>query len=239
MTNLFAFVGGVAGAVIGWVSAALLAFALSGYYDVSDFEGQRGMASIFFFGPIGGVIGLMLGTWVALRLKSGVKVGAKGLALRLPVVIVGIAALIGVVYSAFHWFSPVLNPNGQAPRLGFEIRLPPGAAIPDAGFDVRLLTEKNIMPASLDPGSARDETGRAVISGSVDLYYRSSWRILELRLPSRPEHLFVLRTAARPGHNPDFGKWEHVSSVGNGTDRPRLSTSDDAYDIRYRVLWPN
>jgi hypothetical protein len=30
-----------------------------------------------------------------------------------------------------------------------------------------------------------------------------------------------------------------VSNVGNETNRPRLATADDAYDVRYRVIWPD
>lgn len=239
MTNLIAFLGGLAGTVIGWIVAALLAFLLSGYYGVSDFEGQRGMASIFFFGPIGGVIGLILGTWLALRLRAGSKVGGKALAVRVPIVIAGLVALVAAIFAALHWFSPVLNPDGRPPRLAFEIRLPHGAAVPASPYSATLFTERNTMPATLDAGARQDDSGRPVLSGSVDLYYRSSWRILEIKTPNQPEHLFVLRTGARPGHDADFGDWEHVSSVGNGTDHPRLATPDDAYDIRYRVIWPD
>jgi MFS family permease len=239
MTTLIAFLGGLAGAVIGWIAAAAIALVLSGYYGVSDFEGQRGMTAIFFFGPIGGLIGLILGTWLALRLRAGTKVGPRSLAVRLPVVVAGIAALVAAIVGALYWFSPVLNPNGAAPRLAFEIKLPLGAAIPTGAYTVALLTERNTMPATLDAGTTTDEGGRPVLSGTVDLYYRSSWRILELKAPDLPEQIFVLRTGARPGHDAAFGNWEHVSSVGNGTDHPRLATPADAYDIRYRVIWPD
>ncbi len=239
MTNLIAILGGLIGAAAGWAAAAAIALVLSGYYGVSDFEGARGMAAIFFFGPIGGVLGLILGVWLTLSLQAGTKVGAKTLLMRLPIVLAGIAALAGATFGALYWYSPILNPNGQSPRLAFEIKLPPGSAVPDNGVSVTLFTEKNNMPATLDAGSRRDESGRPIISGTVDLYFRSSWRMVELKMPNTAEQIFVLRTSARPGHDADFRNWEHVSSVGNGTDRPRLATPDDAYDIRYRVIWPD
>lgn len=239
MTTFFAILGGLVGAVVGWVAAAAIAIALSGYYGVTDFEGARSMTAIFFFGPIGGFLGLIIGTWLALRLRAGKKVGGKALAVRLPVVLAAIAGLIAATIGALYWASPILNPNGPAPRLAFEIKLPAGSAVPASGIDINLITEKNTMPASLGTGSGPDESGRPVISGSVELAYRSSWRIVELKIPNAPEHLFVLRTSARPGHDASFGTWEHVSNVGNGTSHPRLATPDDAYDIRYRVIWPD
>jgi MFS family permease len=239
MTNLFAILGGLVGAVVGWIAAAAIAIVVSGYFGVSDFEGQRGMAAIFFFGPIGGIVGLVVGTWFALRLRSGAKVGSKGLALRLLVVIIAIAGLAIAAFTLLYRFNPILNPNGLAPRLAFEIKLPAGSAVPAKGIEVNLNTERNTMPATLIAGAAPDESGRPVLSGSVELYYRSSWRIVELKIANTPEHLFVLRTGARPGHDDDFGNWEHVSNVGNGTDHPRLATPEDAYDIRYRVIWPD
>jgi hypothetical protein len=239
MTTVFAILGGLAGAVAGWVAAAAIAIFLSGYYGVSDFEGARSMTAIFFFGPIGGLIGLIIGVWLALRLRAGKKVGGKAVAARLPVVLAAVAGLVVATIGVLYWYSPILNPNGPAPRLAFEIRLPAGLAIPASGIDINLITEKNSMPATLDTGAAREESGRPVISGSVELAYRSSWRIVELKTPNTPEQLFVLRTGARPGHDPSFGQWEHVSSVGNGTSHPRLATPEDAYDIRYRVIWPD
>lgn len=239
MTTLIAILGGLAGLVVGWVGAAALAIAISGYFGVSDFEGARGMAAVFFYGPMGGAIGLIIGAWLALRLRAGTKVGGKALAVRLPIVIAAIAGLAAATVGGLYWFSPVLNPNGPSPRLAFEIKLPAGSAVPDGGTSVTLFTEKNNMPATLDAGSRRDESGRPVISGSVDFYYRSSWRLIELKMPGVPEQIFVLRTGARPGHDADFRNWEHVSSVGNGTDHPRLATPEDAYDIRYRVIWPD
>lgn len=239
MTNIIALLGGLFGAAIGWVLAAVLASVLGGYYGVTDFEGARGMIAVFTFGPIGGLLGLIIGVWLALRLKSGAKVTGKAVAIRLPIVLAGIAGLVAGTVGVLYWFSPILNPSGASPRLAFEIRLPAGASVPERGLDVSLFTEKNTMPATMDAGVVRRDGERPVIAGTVELTYRSSWRILELKMPGVPEHIFLIKVGARPGHDANFRDWEHVSNVGNETNRPRLATADDAYDIRYRVIWPD
>lgn len=237
MTTFIAILGGLIGAALGWIAAAALALFLSSTYGVSDFEGARAMGAIFFVGPMGGLVGLIAGVWLALRLRTGQAVGGKALALRVPVVLAAISGLVAAVIGVLYWYSPILNPNGASPRLAFEIRLPPGVAPPATGLDVSLFTERNTMPATL-AGLQRRDGDRLVLSGDVELTYRSSWRLLEFKMPDKPEQIFVLRLSARPGHDRAFRDWEHVSSVGNGTDHPRLATDADAYDIRYRVIWP-
>ncbi|HEX2840906.1 hypothetical protein [Hyphomicrobium sp.] len=236
MTTSIAILGGLIGAVLGWIASAASALLLSGYYGISDFEGARAMGSIFFFGPMGGLVGLVTGVWLALRLRTGQAVGGKALALRVPVVLAALCGLAAAVIGVLYWYSPILNPNGASPRLAFEIRLPSGVTPSATGLDVSLFTERNTMPATLAATQLRDGD-RIVLSGDVELAYRSSWRILELKIPGTPEHIFVLRLSARPGHDRAFRDWEPVSNVGNGTDHPRLATDADAYEIRYRVIW--
>lgn len=236
MTYIFAIMGGLAGAALGWTLTAAAALAISGYMGVSDFEGARAMGAIWGIGPIGGLVGLVAGVWLVLRYRGGHK-GFKALAVRLPFVIASIAGLVAATFGALYWMRPILNDNGPAPQLAFEIRLPPGEA-PPADAAVTLFTERNSMPGTIDAGTAHRDGDRPVLTGTVELYYRSSWRLLELKAAGLPEHLFVLRLAARPGNDAEFRDWEHVSNVGNDTDRPRKATDADAYDIRYRVVWP-
>lgn len=67
-TFLLALLAGIAGCALGWVAAAALAIGLGGYFGLSDFEGQRAMTAIFAIGPIGGLIGLVVGfVWTVTR----------------------------------------------------------------------------------------------------------------------------------------------------------------------------
>ena len=67
MKVLITVLSGLAGAIIGWVAAAALTIAFGGYFGLTEFEGQRSMTAIFGIGPIGGVVGLIAGLWLALR----------------------------------------------------------------------------------------------------------------------------------------------------------------------------
>jgi hypothetical protein len=70
-TELRAFlavIAGIVGLAVGYGAAAFLSYVIMGWAGVSDFEGERAMTSAFAWGPLGGVIGLGLGIWLALRL---------------------------------------------------------------------------------------------------------------------------------------------------------------------------
>lgn len=70
MRIIVAVLAGVVGLVLGWAIAAFGFLIVGGFLGVSDFEGQRAMLAFFAIGPIGGVIGLILGIWTSRRIKS-------------------------------------------------------------------------------------------------------------------------------------------------------------------------
>jgi hypothetical protein len=235
MTYLLAVVGGILGGALGWIAAAAITLLIAGALGVSDFEGGRAMQAIWGAGPIGGLVGLIAGIWLVLRLRSGRTTPGR-MAGRIGLVVVGVGALTGSVLAYFYATQPVLNPNGIAPRLVFEIRLPVGDT-PDA-LKVELHTQKNVMPADLEHGK-RVDGGRPIIAGSVELYYRSAWRNLVLKTSDGVDRIFMLKLAPSPGHARDLGAWEHLAfTAGPGPSEPVRATADDHFDVRYRVAWP-
>ena len=239
MTFILAVLGGILGAALGWVAAAFAAIVISGYLGVSDFEGARGMLAVWGIGPFGGLLGLIGGIWLVLRAR-GLR-SFKATAVRMPLVMGGIAALTaGGLWIAYE-MRPGLNSNGAPPRLMFEIKLPAGTKLPASrdAIGINLATEKNTMPGAVFASEDRMDGDRPVITGSVEITYRSSWRLLELKLPGEPDRLFVLKLASRPGHDKEFRDWEHVTHVADtGDNRPRMAGPQDVFDIRYRVAWP-
>ena len=235
-TLLLSLLAGIAGAAIGWIAAAALTIFLGGYLGISDFEGGRGMLAVWGIGPIGGLVGLIAGIVLVLRKRGGFSLGA--IAWRVPAVIAAIIAIAAAGFWFFYETRPVLNTNGPAPRLAFEVRLPPGLA-PADGIKAELHTEKNKMPASLSRETPRIEDGRSIVTGSVEMYYRSSWRLLEVRVPGQDDRIFQIGLPAGPRRSTDFGKWERAQFVAApGLTQPRKATADEAFEIRYRVLWP-
>jgi hypothetical protein len=61
MIYILAFLAGVIGAGAGFFLAAVLGSVLAGALGGSSFEGAAGYLAVFGFGPVGGLIGLILG----------------------------------------------------------------------------------------------------------------------------------------------------------------------------------
>lgn len=67
MKAFVVLLGGLAGAIVGWVIAAVATMLLGGYFGLTEFEGEKSMTAIFGIGPMGGVAGLIAGLWLAVR----------------------------------------------------------------------------------------------------------------------------------------------------------------------------
>jgi hypothetical protein len=238
-TFLVALLGGVVGLVAGAVAGALAGGFVAAAGHMSNFEGAAGYFVVFVCAPAGALIGLLLGVWLALR----VRVGSRSLGavvvyggLTLGVVLAGAAAVIALML----FFDETLNRNAAKPQALFEIRLPPGTRLDDdrRGIEVELDTERNTASAFFDE-EWHDDGDRPVISGGVELAFRTTQRILVLKMKGEPDRLFRLKLPGRPGHSDEFGAWQHVDFVADRGPQPRPATAADQYDIRYRPRDPN
>jgi hypothetical protein len=92
----------------------------------------------------------------------------------------------------------ILNPNGAPPRLMFEIKLPPNHEPPAMlrALEISLDTRKNQMLGAWSADKVRRENDRVVITGTVELYFRTSPRFLVMKLPSKNDIIFQLKLAA-------------------------------------------
>jgi len=236
MTYLKAFLAGILGVAVGGALGAGLASLLAPALGITDFEGAAGYFVVFVGGPVGALLGFVLGAAFVLRRAGHRGFGAIGgrLVLLLACVVVLGAATLG----AFWLMRPIVNPDGPAPQLVFEIRLPPGAEPPPADRDaVELQTSRNRMPARLT--GTRREDGRMVLAGSVEMYYRTSQRTLVLTMPDRTDVLFDIRLGRSPAHAPSFTPWQNADHVApSGKAEIRRATPADRYEIRYRTEWP-
>lgn len=231
---LAAIVGGAVGAFLGFSIAALLAPLMG----ISSFEGAAGYFAVFIGGPIGGLAGLLLGAVLVLRWRGPHTAG--GIAGRLGVVVIGIAGAAAAAFGVTYYVTQdTVNPNGAAPQLVFEIKLPPGAK-PPGGDDwpIELTTSKNRMPALIQLETARDDGGRPVIAGLVEMYYRTTQRILVMTMPDKTDVLFDIKLAGKPKHSKEFSAWQRVDWIGEvGKSETRRATAADQYEIRYRADW--
>jgi hypothetical protein len=69
MGVFWGIIGGIVGLVVGFVATAIVSYFVMGTLGVADFEGERGMTSAFALGPLGGLVGLGLGVWLALTIR--------------------------------------------------------------------------------------------------------------------------------------------------------------------------
>jgi MFS family permease len=237
MTYLLAILGGIAGAAIGYLIGAFGTLLILMSMTVPDREGGLGYFAFFFVGPIAGVIGLIAGVWLVLRFWGGhrgfVPIAGRGL-----IVIGAIAALVtaGIVIR----LNTLEQFQGLEPRLEFEIRLPAGKPAPEKrAVDIQLHTDKNKSDALLFDEWLRQDGGRAVLHGQVPLYFRTSQRILVLKLAREPDRLFMLRLWASPSYTKTFGAWQKLDYVAAAAEQPRKPDPGDDFELRFRVFDPS
>ncbi|MFH1343794.1 MAG: hypothetical protein ABIL01_21680 [Pseudomonadota bacterium] len=226
MKNSLHIVGGVMGAVAGFL-ATLLIFDLAGFGNPAD-PIQSGMLMLLVFAPAGAIAGLVVGTAFGMRWRG--RQDAGGLARNSLKAFGVVVALCAAAGGAYFWYAvstatPWLNPNAATPLLQFEVRLPAGAALPSVAQDVaiELQTDRNSMPGETKFNRFRRDGDRGVIVGEVELAYRTAYRQLEIRIKGQPDRTFPIGLSGKAPHASQPGPWEKHA---------------DGSEIRYRAQWP-
>ena len=240
MAVLRAVLGGILGMIVGYFVAALLSSVIMGWYGVTDFEGARGMGAAFVFGPMGGLAGLVGGIWLGLRLGGKQPVGRTlkraGLALLAIVAIAG-AGLAIQYFSVPHH----LEYDGSNASLEFELRAPAAFVLPaDAhAIDVTLDTETTHLDGVWYDPALRRESDWQILAGTVELYDRTSKRLLVFKFPDGRDRIFRPALAAKPDPAEGWSNWRQVDFVGvPGQQQAMKPGPDDPFELRYRVrVW--
>jgi len=235
-TFLLAVIAGAAGAVAGYVAAAFAAILFAAATGMSNVEGAAGMFAVFAVGPVGGLIGLVLGIVLVLRRRRP-RPGLGAIAVRGMLAVAAIVALVAGGIGVAHLMRDTVNPNGAAPRLMFDLKLPPGTAGDAKALTVELHTDKNVAPGIVFDRPERREGDRIVVSGSVELYFRTSQRLLVVKRRGEPDRLFRLALSASPKHAREPGAWQKVDFAAGPGEQPRKAAGGDDYELRYRVAW--
>jgi len=235
MRYVVAVLGGIVGAVAGWLVSAAAAVWIAGWCGMSDFEGGRGMFAAFVVGPVGGLLGMVGAAWAVLRAGErrapfGRTVGR--VAAVLGIIGLLIAAAIGLRLATLDTYT-----NEAPPRLEFELRLPAGVAAPDpTALRVELQTDKNVSPGQLDDAWIAADGGAHVITGSASLDFKTSGRVLVVGLPGQPARLFRLRLSRDPETTAAPGPWRRADHLDTPAEaQPRPAPADDPLELRARV----
>lgn len=235
MSYLLALLAGLAGAILGWMAAAMLGIGIAGALGVSDFEGAAGMFAVFGAGPVGALFGLAIGVVLVLR-KRGHRSFAAIMG-RSLVVLALLAGFGGGGIKLLQMWQDDPGRNGPKPVAEFEIRAPKGFEIERQGLSVALHTDSAAIPADLRSDGPSSHDGHAIVKGGVALDARAARRILVLSLPHQPNRLFQLDLPATPKIAAEFGTWRKADFIDDpATDRaPRKAPDGDGFEIRVRV----
>jgi MFS family permease len=236
MTYILAFIAGVAGAAAGYVLAAALGAVLAPMLGIPSFEGAAAYFAGFLVGPIGGLLGLVLGLWLVFRYKGGYR-GFSAIAGRSAIVIAGIALLV-VVGIQIRLATVENFPGGRNPQMDFEIRLPASAAIPNRqALDFEMQAGSQRSGGLLRDEWLRHDGERPVLVGFVQLFTRTSQRMLVVSRPGEPKLIFQIRLSATPTVSERYGEWRRVDFVDDmkADSQPRRPGPAENFEIRYRV----
>jgi hypothetical protein len=226
MRNSLPIIGGVIGAVAGFV-AALLALELVGFGNRAD-PIMSGLLALLVFAPAGAIAGLVFGTWLGMLWRGAKTAGGLGRnSLKSFGVVIALCAAAGGTYGwyAISTATPWLNRNGATPILKFEVRLPAGMALPATAQDVaiELQTDLNRMPGETKFDQFRRDGDRGVMVGEVELAFRTAYRQLEIKIKGQPDRVFPIRLTGKAPHTAKLGPWQPEA---------------DGSEIRYRAEWP-
>jgi hypothetical protein len=228
-TIVIAAVAGLAGFGGVFFIGALIASFAAGPLHISTMEGGRGYFAVLI-GMLAGVVGFVGAAWLVLRRRGvrGVRVALGGIA-AFALIIVSAASAVGIWYS----MQPhVLNRNGPEPLLRLEIRAPQNIAI-FADATAELTTDRNTADVVLEKA---DET--ATRRGYVPLYYRTSHRLLALKLPDGGARLYNLRLPANPMPKKyhAWSEWQKPDFVDEpGATGPKRAGGGSDIEVRYHI----
>jgi MFS family permease len=238
MLFLRAFAIGVITAVVGMFLAIFASDYLTRLYHVSDMEGQRGMAVIFLFAPLGLIVGFVIGVIAALRTRwSGVLGFIKTQGLSILIVIAIAAAVSGLL-----WVGADKPPkiDGKEVVLEFELKIPPTIQIPEELNDYTIrgslyVDNKENRYVSIDLKSMTKQDGYVTVSGTVALMSHSANRSLFASIGNEPggSQFIDLKTlpAAPRKENETWSDWTLATQRADLTPVPE----PERIAVRYRV----
>lgn len=231
---LIGIISGACGFGGGIGGGSLLAAPLG----ISPMEGGQGYFA-FAIGILSGLVLFLVGTIGVLYLRG---IRAFQLLLGLVAVLVAVGLITGGVVGYFYAASSrPINSSGLPPRLYFEVRPPPGVAQEEAFRDVELdlNTDQNSMDGVIEPV---DGTAPSNLTGYVELYFRTSSRLLVLKSPRFGAKLFNLQLPADPtgSRYQTWSAWQQVDYIDTpNSEQPTRATGSPDFEIRYFVQSSN
>jgi MFS family permease len=238
MRFLRVFAIGVITAVVGMFLAIFASDCLTRLYHVSDMEGQRGMAVIFLFGPLGLIVGFVIGVIAALRTHWAGFVGF----IKIQGLSILIMIAVGAAVSGLLWFGADKPPkiDGKELVLEFELKIPTTIQIPEELNDYTIraslyANNRDNRYASINLKSITKQEGYVIVPGTAALMSHSANRSLFISLGNEPSasQFIDLKTlpAAPRRENETWSDWTLATQRADLTPVP----DPERIAVRYRV----
>jgi hypothetical protein len=227
---LFGILGGVIGLGGGLILGIALGSALAAAFHVSPMEGGAG----YFAVAIALLVTLVV-TPTSILLSLYWR-GVRRIWLFIGLIIACLAILVmaSAGFGLWYMLQPhILNANGPTPQLEFEIKAPDGQSVEALkDTEAELDTDRNVMPAYWK--TAAETPG--VRAGYVEVYYRTSQRLLVLRFPNHEDRIFRLRLPANPmkAKYRAWSDWQKPDFTAKPGEQPSRASAGNDYQIRYR-----
>lgn len=218
MRYILGFLSGALGLLAGWSSLAALVIGLAG----PDRDGGLAMGAFFNIGPIGGVVGFVVG--VLLFIKFGLvpqaipssdaeRSGTAPVSARTRVskaFAVAVLLLAGGL-AWWAWYELIRSPyltHGYM-KLELQFRLPAGMGLPAEATDAHIVVEEGQQYADVPLGRAWHGTDgdRRVILANTTLSRKTSHRVVRLELPGIPLQTWQLNLPSDPDPTSGYSPW--------------------------------
>jgi hypothetical protein len=236
MNVLIAMFAGLAGGAVSALAGGFLAAGICMALHVSNREGGVGYVGLFA-GLLAGIVGMIVTIVLTLRWRGQ---SASSAFVQTPMALAGIIALGALAMWLYYNSNDHPIVNGAPPILDYEIQAPPGAPVPELKtVSVTMQAgEKGRADGWWDDQQTEQVDGRPVMTGHMQLYLRTSQRLVVVELPGGTNHLFQLRLPASP-LGKKYQKWsEWQTSDYVFTPESRVGQKvapEHAYRMRYLV----
>jgi uncharacterized membrane protein YhaH (DUF805 family) len=239
MNILWAMLGGLAGGALLCISGFFLGSWYAEASHMSNMEGARGYFAVAM-GMIGALAGLPAGIILTLRRRRD-RGSAGNLVVGSLTAVVGVVA-VGILGVGIWWMMQpkILAHNGPTPLLNFEVMSPITMKTIDLDrLEVELQTDHNEADGVWKRDDSREENGHQIFAGYVPLHFRTSQRMLVIKVPSGEAQIFRLRLASDPTglKHRTWTDWQSPDFVDNqkGSSHPMRAVPEHSVSIRYRV----
>jgi hypothetical protein len=236
MNVLIAMIAGLAGGALSAAATFFITLGVCRALHVSDREGASGYLAMYL-GLLVGLVGLILSIVMTLRFRgqSGGAIWAQA-----PLAVGGIVAMAAVgMYLYYNAHDHPIITNGAPPVMQFQLQAPSNANLPDAqSIKVQLQSGDSRAEGQWDAAQAGQVDGRPVLTGHLELFVKTSQRMLVFDFPGQVNQLFNLRLPASPLAK-KYQKWSDWQSADfmftPASNVGQKVTPENAYRIRYLV----